>query len=343
MLKKKYEDLLNFMEPFFSQEGYQKQRKKGEYCRHVANKIIKIKIVLGATMRGGTLGEVRVFVALEYPQIEKLVSALKQEPYKNGSNIFCQDIDLFCGENSYHAFNFFDDSNMEYIGNVIKEILFRNIFLKISKYEDDKYIIKKFECEDTSWRKNYFSGGHADINFYLRWISLCVINGYIRETLKILENIPTFYDLDKDVQNVKKNLEYLCRDKKQSNSFYLLINNKIRINPTMEKIKKNILMLDGLNVYYLILENTSNGYLQIAGGPGEFVVEIRIYDDTGDNHYRAEKYDYDDRMKKILYGSNYMELQVRQVLSIYQVFEIVDKYILNQELHESYNWIKLNL
>lgn len=343
MLKKKYEDLLNYMEPFFFQEGYQKQRKKGEYCRHVANKIIKIKIVLSTIMRGGTLGEIRVFIALEYPELEKLVSTLKQEPYKKGNNIFCQDIDLFCGENSYHAFNFFDDSNMEYIGDVIKEILSRYIFLIISKYEDDKYIIKKFECEDTSWRKNYFSGGHADIDFYLRWISLCLMNGYVQETLKILENIPSFYNLDKEVKNVKKNLEYLCRDKKQSDSFYLLVNNKIKINPAKEEIKKYILMLDGLKIYYIILENASNGYLQIAGGPGEFVVEIRTHSDTGDNHYRAEKDDYDDRMKKILYGSNYMELQVCQVLSICQVFEIVDKYVLNQELHEGYNWIKLNL
>ena len=67
-------------------------------------------------MRGGKVGEIRIFLALEYPELEKIVSLLKEEPYQKGSNLFFQDIGLFCGEKIYRSFCFSVESDMEYMG-----------------------------------------------------------------------------------------------------------------------------------------------------------------------------------------------------------------------------------
>lgn len=344
MLKKKFEVLLKIMELFFREQGYHKSRKKGEYYKIVSGRIIKCSIVLSRIMKGGNLGEIRIFIALEYPEVEKLVSMLKNEQYKKGKNIFCQDIGIFCGERAYHAFNFCGDSNMEYIGITMREILVQYIFPAIRDYENDDKILDKFEDDNTSWRANYFSGGHANIDFYLRWISLCILNGYIRETAIILENIPDYYRLDREIEAIKDGLGGVCLDKKQVDSFYLFVNNKIRINPDKKEIKKGLLQLDGINTYFLILEETTKGnYLQIAGGSGEFTVEIRMYDDHGYQHYRSETRSEDKSARKILYGESYLSLQVCQVLSIQQSYEIACKFLIDQKLHENYNWIKLNI
>ena len=50
------------------------------------------------------LTRMRGEVALEYPELEKIVSLLKEEPYQKGSNLFFQDIGLFCGEKVYRRF-----------------------------------------------------------------------------------------------------------------------------------------------------------------------------------------------------------------------------------------------
>ena len=69
-------------------------------------------------MRGGKVGEIRIFLALEYPELEKIVSLLKEEPYQKGSNLFFQDIGLFCGEKIYRSFCFSVESDMEYMGRL---------------------------------------------------------------------------------------------------------------------------------------------------------------------------------------------------------------------------------
>lgn len=180
MLQEKFNDLLEIMAIFFEQQGYKNSRKKGEYHKAVSGKIMKIRFVLSSRMRSGTVGEIRAFIALEYPELEKIVCTLKEEPYKKGNNLFMQDIGLFYGERSYRAFCFSVDSNMEYVGRAIKEILAQNVFPIISDYEKDSKIFDKFEWDGTSWRNTYFSGCRANMDFYLRWISLCILNGYIR-------------------------------------------------------------------------------------------------------------------------------------------------------------------
>ena len=39
-------------------------------------------------MRNGKVGEIRIFLALEYPKLEKIVSLLKEEPYQKSRNLF---------------------------------------------------------------------------------------------------------------------------------------------------------------------------------------------------------------------------------------------------------------
>lgn len=344
MLKKKYEEFLEIMESILKRQGYQKSRKKGEYHKSISGKIMKIRIVLSSVMRSGTLGEIRAFVALEYPELEKMVSTLKEERYKKGNNLFSQDIGLLCGERLYYALHFSCDSNMEYVGAAMGAKLVDYVFPVMSDYEDDKNIMHKFECDNVIWRNNYFSGDHADFDYYVRWISFCLLYGYIREAFLILDNIPKFYHLDKDIEKMKERLKVLCLGREQADSVYLLVNNRIKINPEIAEIKKGLHILDGLKSYFLILEESKKGnYLQIAGGSGEYTVEVRLYSNQEYDHYRAETKNKNIEVKRVLYGGSCLSLQTSQVLSIDQVYEIICKYLTDQELHGNYDWVKVNL
>ncbi len=57
MIKEKYHELLQIMEPFFAQEGYQKSRKRGFFQKMVSGKIIKIRMLLRSVRRSGQLFE----------------------------------------------------------------------------------------------------------------------------------------------------------------------------------------------------------------------------------------------------------------------------------------------
>lgn len=343
-VKKKYDEFLGIMKLFFDQQGYQKSRKKGEYHKAVSGKIIKIRIVLSSVRNGGNLGEIRVFAALEYPELEKIVSILKEVQYKKGNNLFTQDIALLCGKRVYYALNFSSDSNMENAAAALRNQLVYNVFPIINKYAEDKKIFDDFESYDTPWRYDYFSVGRVDIDFYLRWISLCVLYGYINEAFAILEHIPGFYGLETEKETIKYKLKELCSGKEQESSSYLLVADDIYINPGKEEFRKGLFRLDGLREYFLILEDSKQGnYLQIAGGSGEYTVEIRLYNSQGYVHYRAEAENEEQGMKKIFYGGGYLDIQACQVLSMDQAYEIACQYLLDQKLHKNYNWVELLL
>lgn len=342
MAKKKFEEFLAIMEIFFVQQGYQKSKKKGEYHKSVSGKIIKIRIVLSSVKSGGNLGEIRAFISLEYPELEKMTSILKEIQYKKGNDLFIQDIALFCGERSYYALNFSTHSNMKNVAIAMEVKLVQYVFPLMDKYEEDEKIFNDFENYDTSWRYDYFSVGHVDIDFYLRWISLCVLHRYIKESFIILENIPSSFGLETKKEEIKNKLKVLCSTKEQANSFYLLIGDDIYINPKEDDIRNGLFQLDGLRKYFLILEDSKRGnYLQIAGGSGEYIVEIRLYNSQGYVHYVARTESKEQNMKKIFYGEGYLDIQASQVLSIKEAYEIACKYLLDQGLHKNYNWVKL--
>lgn len=344
MVKKKYEEFLEIMELFLNQQGYQKSRKKGEYHKAVSGKIIKIRIVLNSVRNSGDLGEIRVFAALEYPELEKIVSILKETQYKKGNNLFKHDIMQLSGDLSYYALNVTGNSNMKNVAAALRNQLVYNVFPIIDKYEDDKKILDDFESYDTPWRYDYFSAERA-IDFYLRWIALCVLCGYINEAFAVLEFIPRFRGLEKEKKVFKDRLKVLCSEKEQVKSSYLLVNDySVYINPGKEEVRNGLFRLDGLRIYFLILEDSKQGnYLQIAGGSGEYTVEIRLYNSQGYVHYRAETENEEQGMKKIFYGGGYLDIQACQVLSMDQTYEIACQYLLEQELHKNYNWVELLL
>lgn len=150
--------------------------------------------------------------------------------------------------------------------------------------------------------------------------------------------------MKKDIEVMKDRLNALCLDKEQTSSLYLLIHNKIKINPGKEDLKKAINKLDGLHTYYMLLEASKQGsYLQIAGGSGEYTVEIRKQTNEDYCHYRAETKSGNFVEKKILYGEGKLLLPICQVLSIDEVYEIAWEYLMTQELHRDYRWKELNV
>ena len=102
--------------------------------------------------------------------------------------------------------------------------------------------------------------------------------------------------------------------------------------------------MDGLRIYYLILDDSVGGnYLQIAGGSGEYTLEIRLYHGQEYTHYRAEAKSENTQMRTIFYGYTNMTLQTNQVLPFGQVCEIVSGYLAGQELHSAYRWTVLDI
>lgn len=59
----------------------------------------------------------------------------------------------------------------------------------------------------------------------------------------------------------------------------------------------------------------SGDYLQIAGGSGEYTLEIRLYQGQEYTHYRAETMCEDTRERQILYGVDYMTMQTDLILA----------------------------
>ncbi len=55
-------------------------------------------MVLSSRMRGGKVGEIRIFLALEYPELEKIVSLLKEEAYQKGGNLLFRISVCFAGK-----------------------------------------------------------------------------------------------------------------------------------------------------------------------------------------------------------------------------------------------------
>lgn len=344
MVRKKFDELVRIMEQLLTQDGYQKGRKKGTYYKMVSGKIMKLRMILNSVRRNGNLGEVKIFAALEYPEVEKMVSALMDEQYQKGTDIFQKDVGLLCGEQSYKAFHFSGDSNMEYVGAMMRTFLVQSVFPIMCTYEDDGKILDRFACDDTIWRWGYSD----DITFYLKWVSLCALTGHIREAFVVLENTPTHLPFKQkiEIKTVRDRLSRLCSvlGLEQRPSCYLLAQKKVKINPGKEAIEKEILKLDGLSAYYLVLEDSiRRDYLQIAGGSGEYTVEIRLYDGEEYMHYRAETKREDTQEKKIFYGQGFLTLQAAEVLSFGQVYEIVCCYFEMQKLHSGYRWTVLDL
>lgn len=156
MVRKKFDELLGVMERLLGREGYQKGRKKGTYQRMVSGRLIKLRMMLSSVRQHGNLGEISIFAALEYPAVEEMVSALKGEQYKKGTDIFEQQIGELC-EKSNVFIPFSGDSNMESVGAMIQAYLVRYVFPLMRVYEDDEKILDKFAGKTTAWQWHYSS------------------------------------------------------------------------------------------------------------------------------------------------------------------------------------------
>lgn len=340
MIKEKYHELLQIMEPFFALEGYQKSRKRGLFQKTVSGKIIKIRMLLRSVRRSGELGEIGAFAEVEYPELEKICAALKGETYKKGVNFFSEDIALFCGEKHFAAFHFTCGSNMEYVSAVIRTMLTESVFPRLRDYEEDEKILDKFGRYDTPWRQQAIAQRRDNIDFYIRWSALCLLNGYLREARLILKNERTHIRPNDGLPVLKERMDAWCAGEKQKPSCIMLAGSFLKINPQKEEIFKALLRLDGEWTYYLILEDSVSGdYLQIAGGSGEYTLEIRLYQGQEYIHYRAETMCEDTWERRILYGVGHMTMQTNQVLSYAQVHEITCYYLAAHKLHSAYRWI----
>lgn len=345
MVRKKFDELMGVMERLLGQEGYQKGRKKGTYHRTVSGKVIKLSLVLSSVRQHGNLGEISILAALEYPAVEEMVAALRGEQYKKGTNIFEQQIGALCDKSNVFI-PFSGDSNMEAVGVMIQAYLARYVFPLMYVYEDDEKILDKFAGKTTASRWHYSSMSESHINFYLKWISLCVLTGHIHEAFIILQNVPKWDRNESEIamEVYKDRLNAICSGRRQVQSRYLLFDKRVFINPGKEELEKAILELDGLRLYYLILDDSVGGnYLQIAGGSGEYTLEIRLYHGQEYTHYRAESKSENSQMRTIFYGHANMTLQTNQVLSFGQVCEIVSGYLAGQELHSAYRWTVLDI
>ncbi len=340
MFKNKFEDFLAIVELILEDEGFKKSRKKGEYYKETQEKIIKLRFVMNKVRGRSEVREIRSFISLEYPEVEKIVAQLKQEKYKKGNTFFSFDIDLFRGKNSYRSFYFFGDSNMKLIAENIGEILKKKVFPILKKYEKDEYLLEIFSGGGD---KRSFQYGKLDIDYYLKWISLCIKNNLIKEAFSIIDIVSSYYEFSEKLSKTKLLLEKICENKIQEASCHVITSDKkILFNPLKEQIIELVLELDSVQFYYFILSNSlTDDYLQVGGGNGEYTLEIRLHEKENYKHYKAGLRNYDNFERKIIFGNGFLELKNNQVLSIYQIKDIISKFLENKSLHKNYEWTEM--
>lgn len=66
------------------------------------------------------------------------------------------------------------DSDMESVGTMIWAYLARFVFPLMRGYEDDEKLLGKFAGKTIAWQWNYSLMAKSDIDFYLKWIAVCV-------------------------------------------------------------------------------------------------------------------------------------------------------------------------
>jgi hypothetical protein len=112
------------------------------------------------------------------------------------------------------------------------------------------------------------------------------------------------------------------------------------LNPTKQQIANEIYALDGVDNSFAVLENDTESYIQVGGGPDEFTVEVRVYSNDGNfTHWKAEyRQPSSIDMKSILISGSPVKVQTSQVLNIKSVQNLFESFANGDLLAKIVKW-----
>lgn len=340
-LKAKYKSVLQLIQSDLKEYDY---KRKGDTFIRCNNELTQKLVFQFEKIRNRNIGSLRLYVSLEHPEIDKLKSELFDGKYKYKTNIFYLDINFLQGENVFRSFNF----NLETDGKLLSELiiycLLKNIFpLYQEHYSNALGVMKAFEENRTEIR-NHFCSNQGNDEYYLTWALIALCNNYLDEAKSILKFFNSSCKEEQKKNIIAEHFNRIVDLKEQDKSVYLeLSTGKIYVSPNMKLIEKQILQFDGIRVYFMLLHNSISGdYLQVAGGPSEFVLEVRMHGVNECKHYRAEKNLDSHEEKSVLLGTGLMQTPLKQILSFQQILEIVEIYLKNEQLNSNYSWFDMS-
>lgn len=112
------------------------------------------------------------------------------------------------------------------------------------------------------------------------------------------------------------------------------------INPAKQQIIDRLNALDGVHNSFVILEDETESYIQAGGGPGEFTVEVRIYDSNHEFiHWKAQYQHSNNRnIKTISIAGASVKVQVNQILTIETAEELFADFAEGNFLSPKVTW-----
>lgn len=340
-LREKFKRLLQLLQIGLREYGYIKKGQVFIRCVNGLNHKLDFQF---EKIRNRDIGSLRLYVSLEYPEIDNLKSELFCGEYSYKTNIFQQDLNFLQGENVFRSFNFNLETNEQLLSELIMYCIINNVLpLYQDYYSTTLDILKAFE-DDRPEIRYHLSSNQGNDEYYLTWALIALCNNYIEEANSILSLFNSFCKDERKKSIVAEYFSKYAYLKKQNQSVYLELSTKhIYIRPSIDLIKKQILQFDGIRLYFMILHNTiSKDYLQVIGGPAEFALEVRLYINDEYKHYRAERFVDSNEEKKVLFGVDLMQIPLKQILDFKQVIEIIETYNNNGVLNSNYNWLDIS-
>ncbi len=115
------------------------------------------------------------------------------------------------------------------------------------------------------------------------------------------------------------------------------------INPTKQQILDEISVLDGVDNSFIILENDTESYIQVGGGPEEFTVEVRVYINSNDfTHWKAEYQQSDGIVLRTLSISGAsVKIPASQILNIETVQRLFMEFADGVLLSTKVTWVNI--
>lgn len=112
------------------------------------------------------------------------------------------------------------------------------------------------------------------------------------------------------------------------------------LNPTKQQIVNEINALDGVDNSFAVLEDDTESYIQVGGGPDEFTVEVRLYSNDGNfTHWKAEyQQTNSDSTKSISISGASVKVKASQVLDNKTVQNLFESFADGELLAKIVKW-----
>lgn len=120
-------------------------------------------------------------------------------------------------------------------------------------------------------------------------------------------------------------------------------NNQRLLDPTKQQVFDALARLDGVGNSYAFLEDDSESYIQVGGGPIEFTVEVRKTKSDGTfTHWKAEllkSKNYGER--NIIISGSVVRVKSNQILDKKNVKQLFEAFMDGDSFPNTVKWIDM--